>query len=80
MAGIRIEAKLWPSVWANLGDQDGEPLFITVGDGESDPAVGLLTLGLVQEWGGTDCLRGHGGVPLRGPSHPPSGVLPTGSL
>jgi len=51
MAGIRTEAKLWPSVWASLGDQDGEPLFIAVDDAESGPAVGLLTLGLVQEWG-----------------------------
>lgn len=51
MVGIRIEAKLWPSVWASLGEQDGDPLFVVVDDSEEEPAVGLLTLELIQEWG-----------------------------
>lgn len=51
MTGIRIESKLWPSVWASLADQDGEPLFIVVDDSEETAAVGILTLDLIQEWG-----------------------------
>lgn len=51
MSGIRVGTKLFPSVWATLGEQDGGPLFVAVDDSEESAAIGLVPLDLLQEWG-----------------------------